>query len=394
MRTRHIITALIVAGCLALCASQAQAADDARLTELERKVDALANRISEASGAAMVPDWVYNFKLKGDLRYRHEWIDMEDSADRNRHRIRARLGITGKVNDDVDVGLQFASGSDDPVSTNQTLDTSFTSKGLYLDLAYFDWHPAAAEGFHLMGGKVKNPFAEPVGNSDLIWDGDLRPEGMAASYEADLSEDVSVALCGGGFYAEERSSGADTSLWGGQLALTLNVPDMEKTYVKIGGSYFDYGNIECRGPLVGGAAGNTTTASGYAEDFDLIEGFAEIGMPVGDVPFRVFGDLVDNTAASNDSTGWLVGAGIGKCKKPGSWELVYNYRRLEKDCVVGAFTDSDFGGGGTDGEGHKIGAGYQLAKNWKLGATLFVNEVPLSNSSDYRRLQVDLQFKF
>ena len=47
-----------------------------------------------------VPDWVSNVKLSGDFRYRHEWTDDASRvADRNRHRIQARIALYGTANE-------------------------------------------------------------------------------------------------------------------------------------------------------------------------------------------------------------------------------------------------------------------------------------------------------
>jgi hypothetical protein len=106
--------------------------------------------------------------------------------------------------------------------------------------------------------------------------------------------------------------------------------------------------------------------------------------------------VVNQDAEAND-TGWLAGVTLGKAKNVGTWEAGYNYRELEKDAVLGAFTDSDCWGGGTDGRGHKFMARYQIAKNVQLGATYFLNEKPIADSSkthDYDRLQLDVVASF
>jgi hypothetical protein len=69
---------------------------------------------------------------------------------------------------------------------------------------------------------------------------------------------------------------------------------------------------------------------------------------------------------------------------------------VEKDAVIGTFTDSDFRGGGTDAKGHEIGGSYQLAKNSAINLTYFINEIglELDDPQDFKRLQADLQLKF
>ncbi|RKX17023.1 MAG: hypothetical protein DRP51_11545, partial [Candidatus Zixiibacteriota bacterium] len=86
-------------------------------------------------------DWWENVKVKGDFRYRHEMINKEDKDVRHRNRIRARLAVEAKVNDEMKTVIQLATGSEDPASTNQTLDNAFTTKNIGLDLAYFEYKP-------------------------------------------------------------------------------------------------------------------------------------------------------------------------------------------------------------------------------------------------------------
>ena len=58
-----------------------------------------------------------------------------------------------------------------------------------------------------------------------------------------------------------------------------------------------------------------------------------------------------NFAGGN--TGWIVDLKFGSATldKPWNWVLGANYRHVESDAVVDAFTDSDFGGGGTNLQG-------------------------------------------
>jgi hypothetical protein len=111
-------------------------------------------------------------RFSGDLRYRHESINEDTEAERHRQRLRARFGVTADIADNVRVGLQLASGSDDPVSANQTLDGGFSRKPIGIDRAFFSW--AATEQLTFTGGKMANPFYRP-GNHHLIYDGDLNP---------------------------------------------------------------------------------------------------------------------------------------------------------------------------------------------------------------------------
>jgi hypothetical protein len=372
----------------------------------EQKVDEKITKAVESKQIGALPDsikWVENVKISGDLRYRHESIDSQASGNwrdgRTRHRIRARLGLDAKINDDWDVAFRIASGSADPVSTNQSLEDSFSSKAIWLDLAYFTWHPSSRKGLKVYGGKMKNPFYR-AGNNQLIWDDDLNPEGIAASYETPFgSGNNKLYINGGGFWVDESSAGTDTSLWGVQSYLKHSFED--ENYLIGGASYYSFGNIKGRGSLQNTWAstsnsffGNTSSGGRFVSDYDILEGFGEYGFTIADKPAAVYGSYVKNLEAStSEDTGWLIGCKFNKAKAPGTWELLYNYRDLEADAVLGAFSDSDFIGGGTDGKGHYIGFKYQFAKNLQGCLGYFLNKVG-RNNDDYRRLQADLVLKF
>ena len=130
-------------------------------------------------------------------------------AGRQRHRIRARFGVTADVAEDVQVGLTLATGGDDPISANQTLDTGFSRKPIGVDRAFFRW--AATDELTFTGGKIANPFYRP-GNHHLIYDNDLNPEGLALRY-ARGNWFASYA----GLWVEEREAADDSILLGGQL---------------------------------------------------------------------------------------------------------------------------------------------------------------------------------
>ena len=351
--------------------------------------------VSPGAVAADSNGWWDSVKMKGDLRYRHEMIDVEGKDPRNRHRIRARVGIFGKVSDYTKVGIQMATGSDDPVSTNQTLDGAFSTKDFRLDLAYMETTHERLPGLKLTAGKFKNPFFKP-GSSELIWDSDWNPEGGVLTYDGKF-EDVSVKLIGSGLWIDERSSGDDSWMGAAQGMVRFHMNE-KKSSIALGGGYFNYANTKGFATFWDDedAFGNSVdTAGNYMNDYDLIEVFGEFTHHFDDIPVTVMADFVTNTAADSLETGWLVGMHLGKVKKPGSWALRYIYREIKKDAAVGLFADSDFRGGGTDARGHEMGGSLQLADNTTFNVSYFANTIGLAAAEeDFGRLQVDVQLKF
>ena len=367
-----------------------------RVRQLEQSDQELRTEnvaLKEATGSiARIGDklaWAEKIKVKGDFRYRYENIDDENKPkDRNRSRVRARIEAQAQVNDDWKVGLGLASGSDDPVSTNQTLGAGGSSKGINLDLAYFDW--SGLNYTHVLGGKFKNPFYKPAKNS-LIWDGDYRPEGLAAKY------DNGTFFANAAFMyleSDDKAGSKDAeSYWGTQFGFTTDLG--ESAALIAGVSYYD---IPVKGskPFFdsGDSFGNTLAMDGtYLNNYEELELFAEIKTKVAGLPLSVFVDWVENQDADDNETGLAAGLKLGKAKNPGTWQMAYIYQDLESDAVLGLTTDSDFGGGGTDSKGHILKGAYALNKNTSFALTYFINENG-DLETDYDRLQVDLKFKY
>lgn len=332
--------------------------------------------------------WVDRISFKGDVRLRHESIDEDGEEDRSRMRFRSRVGLGARVSDDVKVVFQLATGGDNPVSTNQSFDDGFSTKDIGVDLAYVDW--TVRDGLNVYAGKMKNPLFK-AGGVPLIWDGDLNPEGIAAKL-------TSGGFFGtaGGFSAEERSSADDSLLYVVQAGYKFAVGEGGSLTAGVG--YFAYTDTIGNEPFYNGRSkGNTVDIDGnYTYDYKNTEVFAQFDTKVGAWPLRVYAHAVQNNEVSTEDTGFAVGAKVGSAKADGDMEFSWTYQDIEADAVIGTFNDSDFGGGGTDSDGHLIKAKYAVSKKIFLGGTLFLNNVDRFQGTehDYSRLQLDVEFKF
>jgi hypothetical protein len=353
-----------------------------------------AEQVATVSAAAPKATWPDKLSWQGDFRLRYENIDQQNKdEDRNRDRIRARAGLVAKPQDGIEAGLGIATAQDgDPVSTNQTLGGGGSRKDIYLDLAYVNW--TAAEGLNLVGGKFKNNVYRP-GKHALLWDGDLNPEGAGINYVNGMF--FANAL---GTWLESDSDSTEARGVGGQAGVNLAVADGLK--LTAGAGYFSF-NTAGKGAfyVVSGKSpkffGNTVDASNrYVYDYDEIEGFAELAFSLLGRPASVFVDYVKNSDADEFDTGWAAGFQLGQAKARGTWDLSYAYQDLEKDAVFGLWTDSDFGGGGTDTTGHVLRGTYALTDRTGLALAYFLNEIGenAGNETDYDRLQLDLNFKY
>jgi hypothetical protein len=324
-------------------------------------------------------------KYGADFRYRFESFNIEDTPDRHRNRIRARVDVKATVSDEMLLGFALASGSNDPISSNQTLGDNDSSKQVNIDQAYIRFQPT---GRHtdLYAGKFKNPLYRAGGNG-LLWDGDLRPEGLAAKFSRN---DVFVNALA--TWITESKAGDDILLLGTQLGIKTSVFDSASLVAGLG--YYEYTGIQGSAEYIPEKPrGNRVTDQGrYLSGFDLLEGFAELKFPTSFGKASVYADYVKNLGADDYDTGYTLGAKIGLS----DWSFGWAYENIEADAVYAQLTDSDFGGGGTDSEGHRFSASYAISKKIKLGGTVFLNDrnVDFGNEQDYQRFMLDLSVKY
>ena len=303
----------------------------------------------------------------------------------------ARCGAFTQVNPEVEAGIQIASGGGkDARSTNQDLSDYFNKKDLWLDLAYIDYHPLQVPGLKVFGGKMKQPW---VSMGDTIWDGDINPEGGAVTYSRKFG--MNELFGSAGYYVlQDNVDGEgvqfehDLKLYAAQVGTRLFPGDSFK--VTLGGSIYNYDNASDSAALR--VNGNTT------DKFRLYEAFGQvdvIGLPL---PLSVYGQIAHNAAArgpdADQDQAWL----LGVMTRLFDIGIDYNYREVQRNAVVGAFTDSDFASGYVGSRGHKIKLKYDLGKNFGVGATYFLTESDVASrfktDASVNTLMVDVEAKF
>ncbi len=357
----------------------------ADINALKMEVEELNAKVAELESTDDKTSWAEKVKIKADLRYRYEGIDQEGRDERERHRVRVRLGVIGQVNDSVELGLQIATGGDDPRSTNQTLGGDGSTKQIGLDLGYAKWSPT--DSIDVTAGKMKYPWERNA--LAYFFDGDYNPEGLAISFDN-----------GGLFFANahwlqiaERSSDDDSSVVGGQVGLRGDLGGIG-LYGAIG--YQDYIDVKGFAPCFeGNCNGNSVDADGnLIYDYNIIYVGGGVKFDIGP-GLDVFAGYAQNQDADEGDTAYSFGAKLGKAKAPGTWEIAAAYEDHEKDALYGGIVDSDFGGGNTDVDGWVLKGAYAVAKNWTIGLTYLQNKIDKTGDErDYDRYQLDFQWKY
>lgn len=403
-------------------------------------------RLDAATGGAQ--KWLKDLKFSGDLRLRYEAFkysaDAAETDDRNRFRYRLRYGFEKKFNEEMSVGFSMASGENtgtnglniDPTSTNTSFDNNFNFKSVNIEKAYATYKPSflsnrgVLSSTSITGGKMNNPFEK--GSSDMIWDRDVKPEGLAETMDFKFYEGENVSLNGFANFGqyildEDATVDGDSNLFAYQIGINpiVYTPFFERPVdITSGFSYYDYqGYARKSNFIIGGgslARGNPNadgiTTELDAGDFNVIESYNEIAVYPFNFPTRFFGDFAVNTAenalgfgangittsgatVTGENNAYAFGVKLGSIVQKGDWEASWAYKHIGANAVVGAFNDSDFGDGHAGKRGSVFKAAYALTDTISLnGAMFFVNNLNATTTGildqQQRRFQVDLVWKF
>jgi hypothetical protein len=375
--------------------------------------------------------------------------------DFNRARLRARFGINAKVNDMVSAGFRITSGTTSgPTSTNQTLGQGFNKYSLVLDRAFLTVKPIP--WLSVTGGRIANPFF----STDLVWAEDLNFEGVAANYSRPITPNLTGFVTLGYFPLRTDNPQQTTGreLAGLQTGLAWHL--MPTTDFKFGVALYDYHGIE--GKLESNTRYGPPSVSDYGTRYEypnglrqrgntlfvtnaladpltgttywgLASGFRELDLTSSvDIahfdPVHVVltGDYVNNLLfdhkkiskradpsgtfkiVDGQSYGYLGKLLVGQpaMLQSGDWNVSLAYRWLGSDAVLDAFTNSDFGLGGTNNKGYILGGSYAIDKNAWISARWMSSDLidsaapkvggstlaPTKLSVDL--LQIDLNAKF
>jgi hypothetical protein len=372
----------------------------AQFESLSKKADekeaAAQNAASLTPAMTKALDWASRVKVSGDVRVRQEFRDSDDKGvEKSRQRIRARIAVGAKINDDVDAGFRLVT-SGGTTSANKDLGDSFGGKNVYFDRAYIDWHPEFANGAHLIVGKMKMQWYRITDN---VWDSDVNPEGILGKYSHQAGP-VKLTGTAGYFLIDGENIGKDSFSddmnmyhYGISGAIKFN----NAVKASLGFNSYLYNGTEGNddGGFDLGIKGNTTS------DFKLYEVAGKVDIKMGVLPIKLYGSYVVNAAdmdtaqQEDQDTAWLAGIGT----KWNAFKLDYNYRDTQANAVVDAFNDSDFNDGSTSSRGHKIKLGYNISKNFAASLAYMAAEeygarALNSGRNDRDTFQIDLKAKF
>jgi len=487
--------------------------------EIKQEVMARAEKEHWAAPGTL-PEWTQRIRFTGDVRLRYEhdnfphnndqlhavnynaintgppfdtnvanffgtgllYPTYNTTQDRNRPRLRARLGMDVDLYEGFWGGIRIATGdTNSPVSFNQSLGGSggnFSKYAIWLDRAFVKYSPWT--DVTLSFGRFDNPFFTPT---NLVWHEDLGFDGFAVQARREIAPGLTPFAVGGAFPVFNTDLNAGTTIDGTKFTSTdkwmygvqvganyRQIPDVEVTF---GVGYFDF--FQVQGKLSNPCNADITTVScdtdlrrpsfaqkgntymalrdivpfnpvnplepryqyfGLASDFRnlMLSGRLDLGHfhPVhvvldGDYVQNLawnYGDIAakvrNNPLPTAAIAGCTVVAGVAQCPDPrdavytggnkgylgrltvgyrelkqlGDWNVFGGYKWLESDAVIDAFTDSDFGLGGTNLKGYFVGGRVALTPSvWLTARYMSANQIAgIPYAVDI--FQADLNAKF
>ncbi len=323
--------------------------------------------------------------LKGDFRFRFQWERENTMVERVRERIRFRIGAVKHIDDIWELGFGLATGGDDPRSTNETLDKTFETPDIRLDYAYAEW--IAGNGLSMWFGKYKGIKKALWLTSDLLWDSDIRPDGVGVKLDMGAGSPDLFANAGLLVLDEIKSDPHDPLMGYAQMGIKSSISSDVRYYAGV--AYYIPQNVKGR-HLKHSSETNTTDSLG-----NLIYNYQTLApsLKLSFGKFSIYSDFVYNLSISEANKGFLIGASFSDKTPFGKFKAKYQFRKLEKDSWLDLFPDSDAYGGRTGVMGHEIELKLGLTKHASFAIDFYTMK-KLESDDHQNLIQFDLSWKF
>jgi len=278
-------------------------------------------------------------RFSGDFRVRYENTTRGNGAlNFDREVVRLRAGITYPLRQDLVVRARLATGDPlDPNSTDVTLGKFVDDFAVSLDIASVELNRPR---WALFAGKFTNPLL----STELVWDGDVNPQGLSGRVTLGKAGGVTGTLTALYFVVDQQVADSGSDMAGGQFALRAKAG--ARWQVTAAAGYYDYRIRSLVNADAGDTRGNRvvlggipTRAIAYVSDFDLLNALVAVDYTgFGErFPLRIVGDYVHNSGANDLNSGWEADVYVGRVTRPGETRWRYGYAVAETDAILAAF---------------------------------------------------------
>ncbi|MDP6963301.1 MAG: putative porin [Planctomycetota bacterium] len=321
------------------------------------------------------------WSIYGDSRVRAEFNDTEGGTDRHRMRMRLRAGAKYQASDDLMFNLRLVTGdSDNPNSVHQDAGDVFNTFNVSLDRLHFDWQ--MSEHVNVLVGKFGNPVHRNPIYGELVWDGDVSPEGIAF-----LSDYDAFDFSFGQYAVTEDKAGEDS--WMSVASFSTELSDLT-----IGGSYSFYGDMNGKGVFTDDNESNAAgSGDAYLSDF----GIADLVLSYNIDNITVSAEMIENLRAhdSVDASGKAVGFSF----KTDSGDKFYvQHQSIDQDAIFTAFSQDDTLNQASNYEGQIFGYKTKFENGlgmhvWGMAVAPIDTSLTTIDNTQYR-FRVDFNLKF
>jgi putative porin len=347
-------------------------------TSVENNLTQAKEQQKRVSG---LEEYAGRFRLNGDVRVRAENFLQDRTQDRYRERIRLRLGLEGKLNED-----------------NETLTNVFERKTIGFDRGYITFNPHQFKPLSITGGK----FAFTWQRTSVTFDPDLNPEGFSEKLAFDLHNSVlkNISFTGLQLLFNEVSAGPDSFAAGGQIAAKLqlgNAWSLTPSYTILNWRHPDVilnepaaiNGTAATGPFAPNGITNATFkdvngVNHFLSRFlysDLILN-NQFRTPISRLPLNLVAEYLNNlNAATNRSHAYGADLSVGQTKNKNDFQIGYAFLRDEQDAAIASFVESDQRAP-TNVLQHKVYASWKVRKNTLIGYSQFIGRTLDSNAQN------------
>jgi hypothetical protein len=366
---------------------------------------------------------------------------LDTTENRDRFRLRARLGLDAELSPNFTSQIRLSSGSlTDPSSESQTEGTYAERYSVALDRAYIRWNSSPAGELSLLsleGGRYENPWFSPT---ELVWARDLQFEGVAGALRYGFGpgggDRSQIFLSAAAVPELEVPEEISENKWliGGQLGANLRWADGTQ-HLQLAGAYYDFLHVTgirnqpdsiAENPtapafirfgntvfdIANEPTNSTVNLFALAAHFRVVDVAAsyELSFPRYSLALAAEGvrNIGYNLASINalvqpavpitspQNHGYVADISFGDpvVFERWAWRARIGYRYVQSDAVIDAWTDADFHEGGTNAAGYYLWGDLGLAHNvWLRMRYLSGNEIT-GPRYGVDIVQVDLNTRF
>ena len=334
-----------------------------------------------------IEESINRFEFFGDVQLRSDSVrDLPRPTQKDFDRVtsRARVGVLWIPQENIEFGLTGKIN----LSTQSNSKTVFNydnekADDISLDELYLNY---------FINDKTSIQIGQthfPLQLSPMLWDADLRPQGLSISHRHEYSLYNSVELVGGLFLGNHLV-GDDSNIKA--IQAVFNFGEGKNTNYNIILSYLDFNNL---GDLArnGLPRTNLVTAGGdFLNDFNNADVQVNLNLNQHSFPISAKINLTNNLTTGSDDFGARADLIFGDSVSRQGIEIGVAVQRVQREALVAAFNDDDWWFP-THMRGTGTWLAYGINESLRVKATVFIERRD-NQAKNNKRALFDLQYSF